>query len=727
MKRILLVALVAMNLMGERPRVGLALAGGGAKGLAHIGVLKWMEDNRVPVDAIGGTSMGGLVGGIYATGREPAEIQKFVEGIEWGVVLGPAVQYRELGIRRKEDLQSFPALFTLGYKKGKLRLPAGLNAGHQVGLLLDRVVTGYARLESFDALPTPFRCVAADLLTGDKVVFSRGPLDVALRATMSLPGIFAPLQYEDKLLVDGGIVDNIPADVVRKMNVDVVVAVDLGMVRVDGAQPISILDVASRSIDIMLRRNEIESLKNANIVVKPDVTGYSTLGFKDIDKVIQIGYEAAAARAAELKRYALGEAEWKAHVASRQARRQTGEGKREFVEVTGVAPREAKELAERIAVSQEKGRTLEQSLTEIAGMGSYDSASYREVVKNGKEGVEVTVRETTYGPPFIRPLLVLDSGQGGNASFTVGARLAAFRFPSRNSEWRTDFSYGRIRSLSTEYYQFVGVRGAFLAGRGFYTDERQLIVSNKETLAEYGLRRIGAGADVGWNFGRFSEVRTGLELAQLRGTVKVGLPILPDVRGQERLWRSRWRWNSLNSGSVPTEGISVDSEVDWQFRSAPVTFLGQTLLGRDGFGQAWTQVQHARRLKPGWSTLTRLYVGRTFGGEVAPFSEFRLGGPGRLGALEVGEKRGANVLFGSTGVLRQLGDVQSSLFGKFYVNVQYEVGDAFDKRVRLFHSGSAGLMAETAIGVVSAGYSYGESGRGGFYFSVGRFFDFGIR
>jgi NTE family protein len=194
----------------------LALEGGGALGLAHIGVIKWLQEHRIPVDYVGGTSMGGLVGGFYAIGMNPPELQKVVSTIDWNAVLGTQIAYRDLVYRRKQDRREFQNSLEFGLKGG-LNPPPGLNSGQEITFLLDRNTLPYSSLASFDELPIPFRCVAADLTTGKPHVFDSGPLGQALRATMSLPAIFTPVKVGDSVYADGGLLDNLPVDVVKKM------------------------------------------------------------------------------------------------------------------------------------------------------------------------------------------------------------------------------------------------------------------------------------------------------------------------------------------------------------------------------------------------------------------------------------------------------------------------------------------------------------------------------
>jgi outer membrane protein assembly factor BamA len=288
-------------------------------------------------------------------------------------------------------------------------------------------------------------------------------------------------------------------------------------------------------------------------------------------------------------------------------------------------------------------------------------------------------------------------------------------------------SFGRLLYAGSEYYQFVGNRGFFVAPRAFASREKQILTSNGQTLVEYNVRQAGGGFDIGYNFGRFSELRAGIEVDHLSATVQIGFPILPDTRGPEQILSIRWRYNALNSGTVPTSGFLIDSQANWQFGS-PNTFVGGVDQGRgDRFGQAWTRAIYARPFGNKWSGLFRALGGGTFGGTVQPFSEFRLGGPLRIGALETGELHGANIAFASAGVLRKVYDSPTAIVSKVYGMVLYEGGDTFDSHANIFHSGTAGLMSETGFGVLTAGFSYGERGRSGFFFAVGRIFDVGVR
>ncbi|MDP3001379.1 MAG: patatin-like phospholipase family protein, partial [Bryobacterales bacterium] len=356
------------------------LAGGSALGLAHVGVIRWLEEHRIPVDYVAGTSMGGLVASLYATGQDARQMTEFVDAIDWPELLRINTPFKDLSFRRKEDRRQFPTALELGLRGG-FKLPMGLSPGHGVGLVISRVAAPYAELKSFDDLPIPFRCVATDLVKGREVVFSSGPLFDALRATMSIPGVFAPLRLGEQVLVDGGLLNNIPIDVVKKMGAEVIIAVGLETPASDGGYD-NLLAIAGRSLGVMVSANEnrnIKSLGQADLILLPDLTGFSAGSYDHGEELADRGYQEAKRKARFLETLAVDEAEWTALVASRASRRRPEWIQPKFVEVQGLAPFKnrppAHELSGELAKPPDRLK-FEEALTEITGLGRYESADY---------------------------------------------------------------------------------------------------------------------------------------------------------------------------------------------------------------------------------------------------------------------------------------------------------------------------------------------------------------
>ena len=300
----------------QRPKIALVLSGGGARGFAHVGVLEWLEEHRIPVDIVTGTSMGGLIGGMYATGMTATEAHKFITAIDWDTALLPEPNYDELAYRRKEDRRAYQLGIELGLKHG-LTGPNGFNAGHGVALLFDRAAYGYSEIKTFNDLPIPFRCVATDLITGNKVVLDDGSLTVALRATMAIPGVFTPVDLGDKVLVDGGLVDNIPTDVAREMGAQMVIAVDVASALAPRSELQTLGGVIAQTLDIVTLENERRGLALANVIIAPDLGKFTAADFYSAEQIMRRGYEAADKNMAALMPYALTEELWQQHLQQR--------------------------------------------------------------------------------------------------------------------------------------------------------------------------------------------------------------------------------------------------------------------------------------------------------------------------------------------------------------------------------------------------------------------------
>jgi len=305
----------------HRPRIGLALSGGGAFGLAEIGIIEWLEENHIPVDRIAGTSMGGIIGSMYATGMSPSEMRKFAEKIDWDEALLPEPVYTQLSYRRKQDRHNYLIGAPLGIKHG-LTGPNGYNPGQGVGLLLDRIAFPESGIRTFDDLPIPFRCVATDMQSGDVVVLSDGPLAQAVRASMAIPGVFTPVEIKGRLLADGGMVQNIPVETVHSMDADVVIAVELRLPPGDIGQLGSLTGVLSRAIGVMIVQNERHSLALANEKISVDMKGFWVTDYSRVDELIKLGYTTAAAQSSGLMKYAITDpGEWQRYRGERRARK----------------------------------------------------------------------------------------------------------------------------------------------------------------------------------------------------------------------------------------------------------------------------------------------------------------------------------------------------------------------------------------------------------------------
>jgi NTE family protein len=378
-----------------RPRIGVALEGGGALGLAHIGVLQWFEEHHIPVDYIAGTSMGGLVAGLYASGKSPSELQALVQAQSWDTIIGGEIPYEDLSFRRKEDLTAYPNSIHLGLKHG-LSLPSGLNTGHLITLLIDRETLPYSEVTTFDELPIPFRCVATDLVSGKEIIFHDGQLAEALRATMSIPAIFSPVRDGEKVYVDGGLVGNLPTDVVRQMGADVVIGVHLEVAPAKASEITSLVSVLGRSIDVVVRDNEIRGLAGADLVVNVDLHEFNSMDYEKSETIIGIGKNAASEKTTVLTPYSLDDSAWREYLERRDARKRTHVAVPQYVRVEGVdqeAQTNIERLLKPLVGKPVNTKSLDHLLTRLAGIGKFSRVGYRMEGINGQDGLVFTVHE----------------------------------------------------------------------------------------------------------------------------------------------------------------------------------------------------------------------------------------------------------------------------------------------------------------------------------------------
>lgn len=502
-----------------RPKIAVALQGGGAKGLAHIGVLRWFEDHHIPVDYVAGTSMGGLVGGLYATAHNPEEIEKIIEEIDWRTVLSGATPYRQLAFRRKEDLRALPNAVVFGLKNG-IQTPGGLNSGQEVRFIIDRHVLPYSDGRSFDLLPVPFRCVAADLVSGKAIVLRDGSLADALRATMSIPGIFSPIRQDGMILADGGLLNNLPTDVAKQMGADIVIGVHLTTGPVAPENLSSMIQVAIGSSDAMITANELRGMEQADILITVDLPGYSTLDFSRAQEIIAKGYAAAEARSAVLRGFSLNDDDWKEYLAQRESRAVKATPVPQFVAVTGTSSNLANNIKQQMAPFVDKpidSAQMEDKLSQQMGLGHFNSLSYSLTNHGGEQGLLISAEEKDYSPPWLKPGFTIDGSEPNNVQFTLGARLTFLDVGGYRSEWRTDFAAGSTYLVGTEYYHPLSATSRWFVAPAVQASRSPLNLYSEDTLlAEYRLNSVVGGLDLGYAFDRFSELRFGYQAGYLQ-------------------------------------------------------------------------------------------------------------------------------------------------------------------------------------------------------------------
>jgi NTE family protein len=681
-----------------------------------------MEENHIPVDRIAGTSMGSIIGSMYATGMTPAEIQKFAEKIDWDQAFLPEPGYTEISYRRKQDRRDFLVATALGLKHG-LRGPNGLNSGQAAGLLLDRIAFADAGITNFDDLPIPFRCVATDMQSGEAIVLRDGFLADAVRASMAIPGVFTPVELNGRILADGGMVQNIPVETVRDMGADTVIAIELHYPPGDIGQLGTLVGVLSRAIDVMITQNEHHSLAFAKAKVRVDMKGFAITDYNRVDELVQLGYKAAASQAAELLPYAITDsAEWQRYLDERNARKRVPMTKIEKVVVAGADPDTDRRIQQEVTKSVLGSLDLpdlEKQLTRIAGEGQFDRLGYEGFTQNGVPALRVTAHEKTYGPPFI-DLAVNVEGSGVAAfDFSAGTRITFMDLFHRGGEWRSDLLFGSSNLAATEYYQPLGQSRFFVAPYVFVSKWARNSFNGLTRIAVFGDERAGGGFDIGFNSGRHSEFRLGYELFEGKLAPLIGAAGLPIVHGSTGEFRARFVWDGQDSPSVPSRGSRVVATVTRVLQSPDLVHpIGQIDVHSSNFV----------RLGDKTSLFMDASGGTTFHGSAGPFQVFSLGGPFRLGAYLPDEFLGNHYAYASLGFRRELYRLPQLIGRKIYWGGWYESGSAFGTQLNnrgpvvVRGTFNLGVIADTIVGPIALAGSVSPTGQSRVNFSIGRLF-----
>jgi len=712
------LAAFAQQSTNPRPKIGIALEGGGALGLAHIGVLQWFEEHRIPVDYVAGTSMGGLVGGLYATGMRPAELQELISKIDWDETLVGKTPFLDLAYRRKEDQVAFQNDLQFGLRKG-LNLPSGLASGQNVTFLIDREALPYSNMKSFDDLPIPFRCVATDLVSGKAFVFKNGQLGEALRSTMSVAGVFTPVRTDGSIYADGGLLNNLPVDVVKEMGADIVIAVYLNSTPFDPKSPQSLVSVLGRSISVMTMANEVHNLEKADLVISADLKEYTTTDFDSADKIVPRGYDAAVQKSALLARLSLDEPDWQKYLAARDSRRLRSTPTPQFVRVNGVDEALSSELEKSFAGDVGKpvdtGR-LEREINVISGTGLYNGFSYGMTEQDGQKGLTVQADQKTSSPPFLNVGFFVDGSDLDNVRFSMNARITAMNIGGYRSELRTDVSVGSIWQLASEYYRpLTPTSGWFVAPRFAATSTPFDFYDRSDRVATYKIRQAGGGFDLGYEINRFSEIRLGYDAGYLDASLAIGDRVLPTPSGRTGFTSVRYSFNHLDTPVIPRSGEFLRWQAQWDDAYAGTS---------KGFPLAQMSFGVIRRVSERGSVFVEGFAGSTFGYHDTGLPQFFLGGPTRLSAYGTNELRTDQYWLAKVGYVHELFRLPALIGNRVYATVVYEVAKAYDVPTasQLPTDGAAGFVMETLIGPLFIGGSYGDSGHHKVYFALGKFF-----
>ena len=609
-----------------------------------------------------------------------------------------------------------------------LYLPRSLNTGQRVALMFDRLTLPYSALASFDELPVPFRCVAFDINRAESVVLDHGVLAEAMRATMAIPGVFLPVTIDGRLLVDGGFQNNVPADIVRQMNVDVVIAVDVGR-NPAAREEVSAWSMVGRAIDAVMTSGTRRSLESADVVIAPDLSGLTSLDWSKTSVLRERGYRAAEASAARLLPYAMSPADYAAHEAARLARRRTDPIVPSMLVVNGLEPDDRDTLTRQIrtrpgrAVDVER---LDEDLLRLSGTDRYELLTYHLSAAPGGPQLVIDATPRPNGPAFLTLGVELNNVDASNFAANVSGRTTIYDLVGRGSEVRLDFVVGTRLGAAAELYRPFLARWLFAAPRiGVSHGTRNLFVNDTQ-VAEYGSTRSGVGLDLGVMAGRKAELRVGAEIAENDVALRVGSPLLPEVSGSERLVSAQFTFDGQDDAVVPSKGTFARARYRRFLETSAAVGPEAVAAGIENpeqFDQAEAEAttffSPSRRNR----IFARLAGGTSF--DARPYvNDFSLGGPFRMCAFRNDELRGAHYGLASAGYMRQLPRLPAWVGGHAYLAAWAEAGSAFDTRATaVWHTDiAAGVIIDSLIGPIFAGGSAGPHGHRRLYIGLGPLF-----
>jgi NTE family protein len=702
------------------PRIGLALSGGGARGLAHIGVLKVLEELRVPVHCITGTSMGAVVGATYAAGVTSAEMEKTISATDWDAVFSDRPPRAETSIRHKID--DYKTLFApeFGVKDGGLAVPKGILAGVSIEAYFRALTNQSGGAAQIESMPIPFRAVAADITTGEAVIFDKGSASLAMRASMSVPGVMAPVETGGRLLVDGGIVNNLPIDEARKLCGDIIIAVNISTPPLKREEINSALSVSLQLVNLLGKttvEQQLKSLGPRDVYIEPDLAGISAGSFKLAENAIRAGEKAARALADQLQRYSVTPEQYAALTAQRAITKK-GIGSVDEIRFAGLE-RTSPEVLHSLVRSKPGEELSEQRIAEdlrrIYGRGDFESVDYRIVDEPGKRVMMITPKEKSWGPDYLRFGIGLATDFRGENTFNA---LASYRKTWLNrlgGEWLTEAQIGNDTRLFTEFYQPVEARGRyFVAPYAMVGQSSRSVFQSESRVAIYNIQEGRVGVDGGMVLGTKGELRVGPMWRRINAEVDTGSPVFPNLKETSAGINVRALVDSMDRALFPRDG----------YRMRGTIYAADKNLGSDRNYQRYEGNVDVARSWGAHTVNFNIAAGTDGNSGMPAYESFSLGGPLRLSAYRIGEFSGRRMAFGRLMYYNRTLKLPDLLGSGIYVGTSLEAGrvqNRFDGLVtnqNTVYSGSIFLAADTFLGPAYFGVGLGQ-GRGSVYLLLG--------
>jgi NTE family protein len=714
-----------------RPRVCLVLSGGGARGMAHIGVLKVLEELKIPIDCIAGTSMGAVVGGLYASGMTAAQIDATMRSVDWQEAFRDAPPRRDLAFRRKQDDRNFLVRLPLGLKHGKILLPKGFIQGQKLQETLRQLTLSFSNSTDFDLLPTPFRAVATDLLTGNAVLMDKGDLAIAMRASISTPGVFAPVETQGRVLVDGGLAENLPIDVARAMHADILIVSDVSFPLQARSALDSALSISNQMLAILVRKDadrQRATLSSSDILVEPLLGPASSTDFTAVNSTIAAGENAARVMLARLDPLTVSDNAYHDYLA-RRASREPGLPAIKFVRVDEQSKRYEKTIMAEMQPLVGKPLDIDAvgaRVTELYGLGNFETLDYA-LVEQGQgadreAGLELRARRKSWGPNYVRFGLNLEDDFQGNSRYNAAARFILTELDDLGAELITDVQIGSDPKVASEFYQPLNAERTWFVAPSVRVEARDLQLYSKDAeIADYRDREAEADFDIGRTLGNWGEIRAGFHRTNGLTRVRLGDPNLVERQYNDGELFVKFSYDRLDNLHFPREGQQFTFQWD----------ANRTDLGADS---ASDKVQADWLMAGSRGRNTLLFwasAGSVVGGSIKATAVpdlFSLGGFFNLSGLAPTSLFGPNYAIARAIYFRKIGRGGEGFFEfPAYVGMSLELGNIWQQRSDISlgsarKDASLFLAFDTFLGPVYLGSGYDTAGHSAYYLFLGRTF-----
>jgi NTE family protein len=708
----------AATTTADPPRIGLVLGGGGARGAAHIGVLEVLEQLRVPVHCVAGTSMGALVAGAWAAGSSTARMRDELTAADWNALFLDLTAYRELSLRNKHLVQRFLPGSELGLTAQGLAAPPGVVAGQKIKLFFNRLARAELGEPDIAELALPLAIIATDIGSGERVVFREGPLTQAMRASMSVPGLLAPAKVNGRRLVDGGLVDNLPVAEVRDLcRPDVVIAVNVGSPLLEAEKIGSLLSVTAQMVNILTEQNvtrSIAQLGPRDIYIRPALDGIGAADFERHAGTAERGRIAALALADRLATLSLPPAAYAAwqqrlHVGARVPPRV------DAIEITPMARVQPAVVHKHL--SQQPGQALDstrlaQNLVALFGEGDFEQVDYRLVREGERNVLRIDAAEKRWGPEYLRLGLALSTTLGQGASYTLRAAWHRTWLNRLGGELLAVGELGNSNGASLEWFQPLSAASPFFGDTTVaYRRERLDLFAGDDRVSEYVIEQSRLTVGAGLRLGTLGSLRLGVHGTRWRPSLATGLPLIEPRARPAHGALALLDLDHLDRRFFPTDG--------WALRLDLVDNRG---AGAD-YTRAALDLRHARAYGA-WVLGSRVAWTGSPRGRLPIWDGASLGGFLNLSAYSPNQVAGDSARYAHVRGERVLGQMPLGMRGDMRVGAALELARIGGVFVPTRHSGTlhaltAYVGGDTPFGPVYLGLAHSLAGVTNAYLFIG--------